>query len=782
MITADNASTCVSAISLLCEEAHTGGDYLDWVAQAERSVNVRQYGQANEPRPGEVVSNHILDDIASMTDQQTKEPANKDYECCDTGKPSNFWLRDKPTLRPLTQQEAMEAQATGLYPPGELIEINARIVSKFYQKQCDYRWRMGRLDDKYRKIVLQANTLGFQFPVYEWRNDRKRPRLWTNISLRNIFVDPTADDIEDANYIIIDWIIDAREAEEMFPDFAETIEELSRRGTPQRIDGWTDPEGPLGKIGANVNLNFQRNVVTLRVAHLRNQPMPMTLEEALAQGHVEYRTVPAPMPGGDYDAGDDVAGVAGSAGNAVDAGDSGLSGSDKNPSDGVVGLPKENGATGISQAAEETGESPDPELAGAANETVEPTDQARASEDRQDAGSSQEASGDGAGTEAAVAPTPTRTALLHPASGTEITAPTTNDSGTTATHGKWPMKIVTRRTVVIMSEPEEDDSDPLYRSRIVEDIESPYRTINGSDIPVGFTVGIPVLFKLVGMGLPQKLESLQAGRNRMISAVVQHTDHYRFPIWTMPESVWQVIPDKFKKFGSSLAGAMIRLRDELYSRLQGKILTSITPEPISETTFQAIELMEGDLDQRAAHAQVNEGTPPKGVIGHQAIEALQQAGQAKFNYGSQGHREMLTRIAELHLFSVIDNSSVEDLMESDQTYPEWVVNDIQQWARQSCWAVDVADSTGLGPMKSQQQADAYRKFSTVDRKTGEPVIPMETLRERVGEDQEIEHERWMRSQQEGMQMQMQAAQAQQAANPPPQKQSGKQPARQNGGA
>lgn len=344
-----------------------------------------------------------------------------------------------------------------------------------------------------------------------------------------------------------------------------------------------------------------------------------------------------------------------------------------------------------------------------------------------------------------------------------------------ATHDLWPMKLVTRQTVVIMSEPEESE-ERFYRSRIVEDVECRYRTINGSDIPAAFLAGIPVLFKLVGMGLPQKLESLQAARNRMLTAVVQHTDHHRFPIWTMPESVWQVIPDKFKKYGQSLAGAWIRLRDELYTRLQGKILTSVAPEPVSETTFQAIELMQQDLDQRASHAQVTEGTPPPGVIGHQSIEALQQAGQTKLNSSSQDHRDAQTRIAELHLYACIDNLELDDLKETDQSMPDHVINDIRQWALNACWEVDVADSTGLGPMKSQQQSDAYRKFSTVNPTTGETAISFETLLERIGEDYETEHSRNMTEQGQALQMKMQA----QAAMAPQQQQQQPANGRMNG--
>jgi hypothetical protein len=268
-----------------------------WIDQAASNLQIYTYGKDPTPASTDVISNAIQDDIAAITDQQTKEPPVTKIQPVERGEPGPIYRMDMPTppLDPAavamaTTPHPMSDPATGqptqgapAEDPSLFVSITDELAADFYQKQFDAYWARGRIDAALRRSVLYTNIYGYLFPLYEWRSDERKPKLHTNISLKQIYVDPTVDVIDDAQYAGVDWWIDMLQAQRMFPQIAAQIEQEATRGQPIRPDSST-------QLGFNVDHNFRRNNVVLRIFWLRNQMCPMTPEMAVAGGHVERAT------------------------------------------------------------------------------------------------------------------------------------------------------------------------------------------------------------------------------------------------------------------------------------------------------------------------------------------------------------------------------------------------------------------------------------------------------------------------------------------------------------
>jgi hypothetical protein len=492
-----------------------------WIQQAATNLQVYTYGRDPSPAATDVISNAIQDDIAAITDQQTKEPPVTKLQPVETNEPGPVYRMDMPAP-PMTPEEAAaltQPTLAGVDPmgqpvagpplvdPAQLIEITDEVAADFYQKQFDVYWTRGRMDAALRRAVLYTNIYGFLFPLYEWRSDERKPKLHTNISLHQVYIDPTVDVIDEAQYAGVDWWIDMQQAMRMFPQIADMIAQESTRGQPVRPDSST-------QLGFNVDRNFRRNNVILRIFWLRNQPCPMDPELALAGGHVEQRAVPVENPpqektdGATADQGD-------SAAVPPDVGDG---------SEGAEVQPQPEGSAGGL---------PD---AGAAQGLPVPGPQ-------------------------------TRPGLFLPNTDTEVDPD----------HPLWPTYPCIRQITVV-------------RNIVVDDRVCPYL-----DIPILHNVATHIPAQLYGQGLPQRLQSMQDGRNRALTNMVKHTDQYAHPVRVYPQSTWEQLPEKYKQQGASIAGMNVIIEDDLYRSLNGKVQVAEQPEQMAP----ALGAVAGDPQGRA---------------------------------------------------------------------------------------------------------------------------------------------------------------------------------------
>jgi hypothetical protein len=349
----------------------------------------------------------------------------------------------------------------------------------------------------------------------------------------------------------------------------------------------------------------------------------------------------------------------------------------------------------------------------------------------------------GNGSTAAPAPAPTRVGFFFPGDDEEIDPD----------HPAWPTRTCIRQLTQVGNE-------------IVEDIECPYW-----DMPVVHTVAGFIPNTLYGQGLPQRLKSMQYGRNRALSNMVEHTDLFAHPIEIYPQSTWDQLPAKYKVQGARKSGMQCVVPDQIYQQAGGKIMVSQPPEPIPVSLVQLQELLKGELSDRSSNPEVLQGKPPGNVHGWQAIQLLSQNAQSRFGFAVQWSADMVWRVAKLLLHALVDNLEVSDLMQVSRQYPAHIVAAIKQRASQIDWDIDVTINIGTGVIRARKKQEAVEAFNIRDPLTGEPAISMETLRDRLGEDNEQEAQRNARAIQQSPQFQQQqmmmAQQQQQQAQQQP---------------
>lgn len=288
--------------------------FIEW---ADLSRNYFHYCAPEPPEDGLIVVSDIQNDCITQTDIQTKEPPNITLEPVDTEQPPKFFHNLPPQVcqqlgldpseyqvtadptdptgstmcptQPLGPQSVMLIQGAiqaGKLPPNALISIGISELADFYQKIFDVIWQRSNPDKWWWQNSLWNNVDGWVPVLFEFDFENVKARL-KNMPIRQVFIDPTVEDIEDASSVIVDIVYDAEVAKRLMPKFADQIEEYA---TPQgKI---VRPPGTL-QMGSQYEdvSNFQTPTITLTVWFLRDQPMFLDPQDAIAGGMMESRKV-----------------------------------------------------------------------------------------------------------------------------------------------------------------------------------------------------------------------------------------------------------------------------------------------------------------------------------------------------------------------------------------------------------------------------------------------------------------------------------------------------------
>lgn len=345
----EDASTHGQACAYLTrigEESKQDLDDGGHLVQAEENAKYYQWGQAEPPDPERVVANDIQPAVVSITDMQTRDAYSIFIRPVQTRDvPQVYWLGPpvdarvamlfpglppglgmEPVIDPLTGGAMMEEMpadpmtgqqpadpltggaalqpvmqpqqrrdtpldpvtafllrrmlAQGLFPAEWLYVLDDKAVADVYQTVFDIFWKQDKLDDFLYEHQLKANVFGWQTGTYGWDEQRQR-HIVRDISIKQARLDPNAEgsSFELQNDPGYEVVYDLDEAKALWPQLADLIEEYAREGSPQRTDSYSE-------FGAASDRHFKRRTVTFLVHWFRNQPMPMTEQEAVAAGHV----------------------------------------------------------------------------------------------------------------------------------------------------------------------------------------------------------------------------------------------------------------------------------------------------------------------------------------------------------------------------------------------------------------------------------------------------------------------------------------------------------------
>jgi hypothetical protein len=289
-----------------------------WDDTLDANENTFTYGDENGPDDSKIIVNEIQNAIVAATDIQTKEPPTATLEPVETGEPPLYWfagpeeaaaplmlqgllqpfevtewmdeygqLQPPTPLDPLiagylksleVPEEVSPALPPGAIRPDWLVAMDDKLIADTYQIVFDVFWDRCDAERWIRKNLLDTNVWGWNFGLYEF-DDTGLTHVLRHLPLKQVYIDPTTDDVGTAAYIGFDLPLDANEARALYPEYTDVIDAEAKDGYPDRPDSqaqWSD----------TYNRVFRRDMITLRVFWLRNQVVPMGKDEAVALGLV----------------------------------------------------------------------------------------------------------------------------------------------------------------------------------------------------------------------------------------------------------------------------------------------------------------------------------------------------------------------------------------------------------------------------------------------------------------------------------------------------------------
>jgi hypothetical protein len=188
---------------------------------------------------------------------------------------------------------AQQAAAAGLAPPvgwptkDAIVEVTERTATEALQTVFDGMWELCNAYQVYVENILNKNTLGTQPTRYEFDDDQKM-HLLENVHPRHVFLDPTKSTYDKCQHQIYLEPIGESEALCKYhdPKIQEEIRLAAQVGNIRfpTLAGFT-PAYPFTHT-------FQRGMVAIVHAWIRNQPYPMTPDEAVAAGRLVRGELP----------------------------------------------------------------------------------------------------------------------------------------------------------------------------------------------------------------------------------------------------------------------------------------------------------------------------------------------------------------------------------------------------------------------------------------------------------------------------------------------------------
>lgn len=187
-----------------------------------------------------------------------------------------------------TQQAAMIPGSDSAIPADILIGVTDRIATEALQTLFDAKWDECDADFTVGENGLYNAIIGWQFMLYEW-DDERCAHILKNVPFLQIHIDPLATNLRDAQFLVYDQVMSADEAVAIYPDLVGPIREHASPGVIQ-------PAGYQYRQSSVYSTNFQRDMITVRTAWVRNQPVPLTPEDALKQQMVTQEIETTEIP------------------------------------------------------------------------------------------------------------------------------------------------------------------------------------------------------------------------------------------------------------------------------------------------------------------------------------------------------------------------------------------------------------------------------------------------------------------------------------------------------
>ena len=179
----------------------------------------------------------------------------------------------------------------GVVPPEALIEMTDQTTAQFTQTLFDALWEQSNGIEACAENILNKKILGWQPTLFE--ADRAKiaygesPVTLTNIEGSQVLLDPATSPFRPPRYIILTELVSYEEGVAKYPNHADKLAEKSQSGTLRgrvRNAGGSTTSRLMG-------LNYVRDMCVIRTLWYRDQPYPMSPDEAMGCGKIHIGQV-----------------------------------------------------------------------------------------------------------------------------------------------------------------------------------------------------------------------------------------------------------------------------------------------------------------------------------------------------------------------------------------------------------------------------------------------------------------------------------------------------------
>jgi hypothetical protein len=179
-------------------------------------------------------------------------------------------------IRQLSQQSI---EGISIVDADPITTIDNKMRADVLQKVMESKWAAAHGDQYSQENEFYSNLFG-HCPLWFEIDDRDWSLSLDNIHVKNCLPDPTKTFVDKFEYLVVAEPISSIRAKINWPNLKEDIDraaQTSRLGNP-------GGEWELGR--ASTDTKFERGMLTVLTAYVRNQPFPMTEQEALDAGGV----------------------------------------------------------------------------------------------------------------------------------------------------------------------------------------------------------------------------------------------------------------------------------------------------------------------------------------------------------------------------------------------------------------------------------------------------------------------------------------------------------------
>lgn len=710
--------------------------------------------------------NRIVRCVMSMMVLQAGDPPEIKFVPRETGEPPMYFLRSPtvPGQPPQPSQEIDEAAAIKIkyqqalqqsaaaqlaaqgqpapqQPANPLIEINDQTCCEALQTVFDGMDEECGFQMIFRENVYYKLQFGNQPTLYEFDVDKKE-HVHTNVPPTHVFFQRTTADINRNPYSVVDEYVSSDDA---LAYAASRLPAATYEKIKTAIESlWTSnmplvPGSQPYTKSAIFNQVFRRSGGFIRHAWLRNQPYPMTIDEALESGKVQVCNVPANPA--------DVSGSGfGSNGPQSQANQSSSGGALDGSSGGY--LPPATGSPAGVLPVPSTFATTQLPATGLPATADIPLDQANQAE----ALSPDELS-------EYMISQPQQKQMRQAyclANGAEVTPPidqldpTTGLQRVVQTNPLWPMTLAIRQITII-------------GMAVVEDQRCRY-----TKLQVANNVNIPIAFSPLGMGEPKILEDLQRAINNVLSDLITWAKYNAVPPEVALKEVCIGLDNQVRKMRLKWGQVMLIPASEIPMgyKLTDCIDYLKTPE-IPPDMWKLIDFLTKMIDIEGNQADVAQGNAAPGWSG-EAIAALQNAHNQMVRASGLSTEDWLRQLTALKVESIAHLMTPQDCQKRCRKYPIEVWQVIHQRFANLNPIISVEIGSASG---SSKQAETQQLINAKVQGAA-PGISQETIMTRLGVDSAAE------LQQSGQEAQEMAATMPQPAQQPNNNGNGKQSSNQ----